>query len=479
MRNLAVMTSGRLATQAVLVVSAFLIPRVLGAEDYGLFAAIMAVVSIVQTGSAFGLPTVEVRFLAPLWQRADRAPAETLAATLWTARVALAVVGSAVLMVWILLSPQLGVGASLCGMLGVFALLRFALEATKSLLLPLGRVGGLAALDFARAALTLPAVIFLFPGFGMLGAFTGMTVLQGGLLVSAFRLLRRVAPVSPARFDWSMLRPHAPFAAATFVGALSSMFQVQFSVFAVASWVTREEAGYLGISVQLYSLLQVLFISARRSLMPILSELQAAGQDERLAYWGSVMMRYSAASLSLVVVIWALLGEAIVGFVLTDAFAPVYSCATLILVATAFFCCGASCNGLLFVRELPRVGSTNSFLYALTTVVGLLWVVEGPNDGAAFRISAVYAAAGAFFFAFAYTSLGWRGGLWLPLGRTLALLLPMLAAWPAATWSGGGAERVAVAVAFPVAYAALAVGLGLLPRDELREIVRTARRASS
>ena len=471
------MTSGRLATQVVMVVSAFLIPRVLGSESYGLFAAIMAVVSIVQTGSAFGLPTVEVRFLAPLWRRADRAAAETFAATLWTARVALAVVGSAAVMLWILLSPQLGVDTALCGMLGVFALLRFALEATKSLLLPLDRVGGLAALDFARAALTLPLVVLLFPRFGMLGAFAGMTVLQGGLLVSGFRLLRGLAPVSPARFDWSTLRPHAPFAAATFAGALSSMVQVQFAVYAVASWVTREEAGYLGISVQLYSLLQVFFISARRSLMPVLSELQAAGQDARLAYWGSVMMRYSAASLSLAVVVWSLLGEAIVGVVLTDAFAPVYACATFILVATTFFCCGASCNGLLFVRELPRVGSTNSFIYAVTTIVGLLWVVEGPDDGAAVRISAVYAVAGAVFFACAYTSLGFRGGIWLPLGRTLALLLPMCVAWPATAWGASGADRAATALAFAVVYVGLAVGLGLLPRDEIREIVRTARRA--
>ena len=38
-RNVAAMTAGRLAIHAVLVVSAFVIPRALGAESYGRYAA--------------------------------------------------------------------------------------------------------------------------------------------------------------------------------------------------------------------------------------------------------------------------------------------------------------------------------------------------------------------------------------------------------------------------------------------------------
>ena len=475
-RNLVTMIFGRLATQVVMIASAIVIPRTLGSEGYGLFAALMAVVAIVQTGSALGLPTVEVRFLAPLWRRPERGGALALASTIWIARLGLSVVGGTAVGLWLSATSELALALGLCALLGAFALGRIALEATKSLMLPLGHVGKLAAIDFARAAFTLPIVVALYPRFGLVGVFAGLTLLQVGLFGVALCVLRRIAKVGPASFRWSSLRPHVGFSAATFVGALSGMFQAQFAIFAVASWVTREEAGYLGISVQAYTLLQGLYLSARRALMPHLSELQTEGQDARLAHWGGVMMRYSAAALGVLVVLWALLGGHVVHWVFTDAFAPVYECTTLILLATTFFCCAGSCNGLLFVRELPRIGSTNTLLYAIATVLGIVWVLGGDRDGASLRIAGVYAVAAVLFFACAYTSLGFFGHLWLPLRRTLLLLLPTLLAWPAFIWEADLAERAGAACAFVAAYAVYAVVLKLLPAEEIAEITRIARR---
>ena len=67
--NLSRMTVGRLATQVVLVVSAVAIPRALGTEAFGRYAALVAVVVILEAVASGGLHMAEIRFLAPLWHQ--------------------------------------------------------------------------------------------------------------------------------------------------------------------------------------------------------------------------------------------------------------------------------------------------------------------------------------------------------------------------------------------------------------------------
>ena len=84
------------------------------------------------------------------------------------------------------------------------------------------------------------------------------------------------------------------------------------------------------------------------------------------------------------------------------------------------------------------------------------------------------ANAAALFFACAYTSLGFFGHLWLPLRRTLLLLLPMSLAWPAFIWEADFAPRLAAAFAFVASYSVYGVVLKLLPAVEISEIMRIA-----
>ncbi len=477
-RDVAKITAGRLATQAVLVASAFLIPRALGSASFGLFAALMAMVAIVQAAAAFGFPLVEARFLAPLWRQGERGRALTLGSSIWAARLLLSAAGAAGFALWLGLSPELGAGLGLFAWAVLVTLLRLAHEASKSLLLPVGRVGALAAFDFARAALTLPLVLALYPRLGLTGVFAGMAWMQLFLLAVSSWLLWRATGLEPARLSWPALRPHLSYGSAAFVGSASAMFQAQFGVYAAANWVTRDQAAYLGVAAQIYGLLQVLYISGRRALVPLLSEFESQGQARRLAQWGGIMLRYGTAFTSPLIVLWALLGRDLVRLALTDAFAPVTACTSWILVSVMFYCAAASCNGLLYVRGRAGRASANVLIYALTTAVGLALVLRSPvEETAALRISMAYAAAAALFFADAYLSLARAGHIFLPLRRTLLLMAPALLAVPAAHLEASLLARIAAAALFLPGYAALAVGLGLLPARELREILRSVGRA--
>lgn len=471
-RGVAKIATGRLATQAALMLSAVVIPRTLGAHDYGVLAAIVAMLAIVQTAVGAGFPIVEARRLAPLWVRGPRSEALSLGASIWGARIALAWVGTAGLWLWLSFSPELGLAP--LGVLWILAtaLLRFCHEASKSLLLPVGRVGSLSLYEFARAALMLPIAVLCFPGFGIEGLLAGMAALHAGLLIASSRTLRAASGFAPARPRWSSLRSHLGMNGAGAVAAVAAMVQAQFSVYAVARWASASEAAYLGLSAQLYTLLQTFFLSARRALLPLLSELEARGDSQRLCEWSVTLLRYSTAGLAVCLLIWVLLGEWLVGALLSESFAPVFPCASWMLVASMFFCGGASCNGLLFVRERPGRAAMNSLLYSIVTLVALTLALnaEAGPSGAALLVSKVYALAAAVFFAEAWLGLGLATGLWLPLGRTAllgapALLVPLLAGLVL-----GVPGRVLLALALVAGYALVAVGSGLLPAHEFREL---------
>jgi O-antigen/teichoic acid export membrane protein len=464
------MLSGRLATQIVLVVSAFIIPRVLGAENYGQYAAVMAVIAIVQTLSSFGLPMVEIRELPPLKKDgSDPARAVELGSTIWVTRLILSAIAGAAALVWLAASQELAGASSILIPLGLLAFLRSAYEASRSQLLPLGSVNLYVGLDFLRVTLVLVVVVAAFSFSGLDGVFMWFSAVFVILLPVALGRLRSILPLRLLGVRWHILRRFTAYAVAAFVGELSLIAQQQFAVYVVAVRVNRLEAGVLALTIQLLTLLQVLFLTGQAALMPILAEFNASGQTARLRLWGSLMMRYGAAISCLACVGWALLGNEFLAGLLPPAFAPVHRTGTVILVGAVFFCGAMVCNGLLYIRGLPWLASASSIVYAATTVGGVLLILD-LDSNTALWISSVYAVASVVFFSTAYLLLALGGQLWLPLRRTLLLMLPVVCAWPAVTWQANPTTRAAALVGFAVLYIVGAVALRLLPADEVREI---------
>lgn len=475
LRGLAKMAGGRLATQAVLLLSAVVIPRVLGAEAFGLYAAVMAVIAILDALATGGLQMVEVRYLAPAWRSGERRRALELGSSIWTARLALSLVAGLAATAWLAGSPTLGLGTRLCLLLGLFAALRYAFEATRHLLLPLGHVGRMALFDLARAVLTLVVVVGVFRGFGLAGVFTALPAMQGLLLGAGLVVLLRAAPLRPGLFRPALLRPLVGFSLLTLVGVIAWVVQAQFAVYAVANWVSLEEAAILGLTVQIYALFQVLLVSARSSLLPILAELESAAERRRLRDWGGRMMRWGAAVGVVALVGWVLVGDLFLELLLPAEFAPAHASAAVILVAVILLACAVSCNGLLYVAGMAGGASANRALFAAVTVAGLLALAATGSAVTAERVAWIYVAAAALFFAVAYGMLAARRRAWLPLRRTLLLILPALAVWPALGWQAAPLAKLGALLLALAVYAGWAVVLGLLPASELRDLVTAVR----
>lgn len=472
--NVAVLASGRLAIHAVGVLTTFVVPRVMGAEAYGRYGAALAVVQILVVASAMGLPLVEMRFLAPAW-RSRRGDALALGSTVWLVRLALSALAGLLAFGWLQLAPALGFGVATCALLGLLCAGRAATEAARGLLFAVGRVGAMMRVELMRVCLALPIIVVAFRAADLEGVFAGLPLLYAVLLPTAALGLRRTLPVAPAHFRWGALAPHVGFSLRTTVGTLAGVVQSQFAVFAVASFVAAEEAGYLAFAVQLYALVQGLVVVGVRGVTPLLSELEQAGESRRLAAWGGVMLRYGSAALCLAAVAWGLVGADLVRVALTPAFLPAHACGTWMLLAAAFFCVGGSANGILYVRGRAGTASANLVLFAAATIAGLALAALGPEDGTALRISRVYAGASALFAVSAVATLAAVGRLRLPLARVVPLLAPAALALPAALWAAPFATRLAALAGFALVYAGVASATGLLPLRELRALVASLR----
>lgn len=469
------MTVGRLATHAVLLATVFVVPRELGSAEYGRYAAVMAVVAILQTVSTLGFGVVEARFLAPLARAPERDAASALGSSIWAARLALSAAVGVAAFAWFALTSELAFGIGACALLAGFCVARCAVEGTRSLFLPVGRISALVGFELLRAGLTLPVVLLLFDPLGLEGVFGSLGLGYALLFLAAAATLRPILGFRLSRARWSHLRPYVHYSLWAWAGTLAGIVQAQFAVFVVATAVAPDEAAQLGLAVQLYVLLEGLFVAARRSLMPVMSELESAGEVHRLAYWGGLMLRYAVAGATMATVAWALVGDVVVRALLGPEFAPVYACATWMLVCVVGYCAGATCNGLLYVRGHPRAASLDLAVYAAATMLGLALVVGGEPGDAALRISVVYAASAGLFTAVSAWVLARRGGIALPLLRAGALASPLLLAWPAHALDAGLGARVAALAVFLVAYPALAVACGLTPARELRGIRRALR----
>jgi O-antigen/teichoic acid export membrane protein len=472
------MTFGRLATQAMLLISAFVIPRVLGLETFGLYAALMAVVAMLDSFATGGLQMAEIRFFAPAWRQADKGPAVRLASTIWLSRLVLSGTAGLLAIVWLTVFSSLPIEVRIAVLVGLVVAIRSALEATRHLFLSIGQAGRMAAFEFLRAALTLILVVLVFEWLGELtGVFAALPIAYLALLVGAVWILLRTVPLRVSLFDWSALRPALRFSGLTLLGSLAWAVQAQFATFAVANWVSLGEGALVALTIQIYVLFQTLIVSVRSSLLPILAEMEAAGSVRRIRMWGGVMMRWGAAGTTTAALVWSLVGESVLRL-LPAEFAPVYRSGAVIMLGVIAMACAVAANGLLYVSGNAGWASFNRILFAGVTVIGVAILLAAETTGTASDVAWVYALAALVFFAASYGSLMIVRGMRLPLRRTLALAAPAALAWPAVNWDGGWALKLLALALVLVAYGAYAVGLRLLPREELKRI-RAAVRGST
>lgn len=261
------------------VISAPLVVRHLGVDDYGRFVVVGSILQVVLALTEGGLNAVAIRRYAT----ADAASRRAIVSNLLGLRFVLSLVAAAGAMGFGLIAGYDDV--VLAGLaLGSVALLLNTLWGTLTVPLQTGlRMGSMALVEVVRSAgSALGLVVLVVLGSGLLGFYVVAPVVAAVALVMVAVLVRREVPLRP-RFDraqWSsLLRETALYAAASALGAM--YFQVALVATSVLS--DDRETGVFSIAFRIVEIGNALPWLLASTVFPVLAHA-AANDRERLRY---------------------------------------------------------------------------------------------------------------------------------------------------------------------------------------------------
>jgi O-antigen/teichoic acid export membrane protein len=455
------------------VATLLLLPQLMTTADYGRLMSVLALALLGGAVVEMGLNWFEMRFIAPAWRGGDVPAALKVASSSFFTKLLLALLVTLLLVVWLGQSPGLALRPADLAWIGVWLFARFSVAACAVLLLPLGLSGAFMGLETGRALVYLLAAGLGYGWAGLSGAFAGLALTHVLLLMLALSVLNRHLPVRPGDASMPLLWRERHYLGWTAVAAILAGVQFWLPVFLVGGHLSLAEAALLGLAVQGLGILHGLGSGLRQGLMPIIADLNAGGDSERSLMWLSLQLRLLAAAATGGLLLWLIVGPALLSWLLQPDYAGLYQAVALMLVAFVLLSAAASCDGLLNLRGHAALSVANLGVFALLTVLATLLVIASGWSHGAWWVAGAYVLAAAVLAVTSLVSLGLRTGLWLPVGRVLGLLLPGLLALPLAwlDWRWPWWSVVPVLLVFT----GYVIGARLIGLPELRRIVSVLR----
>ena len=449
---------------ALALVSAPLLTRHLGVEDFGGYITVLSLATIVGLVADAGLTVIGVREYA----NTDVAHRRRLVADILSLRLVIATVGMILATAFAALAgydSALVAGTALAGVGVLFA----AMQQTYTI--PLAselRLGLVTTLDFLRQALSVAAVLVLIALGAGVTAFLASSI-PVGLIVTLFTALavRRLVRLRP-RIDraewWRLLRETLLVAAASILAAL--FYRAAIIMMSVLS--TELETGYFSASFRVIEVIIPIPALITSAAFPILARA-AAGAQDRLAY-GMQRLFEIALILGVGSALALFVGaEPVIQFLGGDQFDPAVPVLQIQGIATA-----ASFLFAVWAAGLWAIAAQRAIVAAATVgviSVALLTGVMAPTYGAkgaaiAMTISEVVlaAVAGALLMRERHlrVALGVVPKVAIALGAGLAVSLLEL-------------PDVALVVLATAAYGAVLALVGGLPPDIRHAFMQSSR----
>ncbi len=318
-RNLSAVTVHKglqIAGQAVMVA---LIPRMLGAENYGRFAFILSLTYLGQMLADFGTLDVLGRFTPELGRDTARRlylqlltfkAGVSLLAAVVTAAAALALSG------W--MTPVWAVLSGLIVALHIVARIPFQYA------LGLNRIGVWMAEQSGRQWLLLGLLLALLPLMGFTGAVLSVMVMELVFAVAGvWGWLREEWQADLLGVDWTFLRPYLRFGASFFLSNLTAVALYRSGPVLVELLTGQSaQTGYFNLGLGLFLMVYITLSQFAQSFIPTLSGFYANGESNQLQSWAENFAWYGW------LVGWAgaaaawLLADRLVPLVFGPAFVP-------------------------------------------------------------------------------------------------------------------------------------------------------------
>jgi O-antigen/teichoic acid export membrane protein len=293
--------SGYLVGMLLSILSVSLLYRHLGGPDYGHYAVVIALVTIVQGVTDIGLGQIGVREFA--LRHGDARV--RLMRNLLGVRVALTTVGIGL---GVAFAAAAGYGERLVfgTLLAGGGMVLTVIQGTFAVPLSAGlRLGWVTAMNLLRQVLTVAAIVLLVVLGAKLLAFLALTIPVAIIvLVATLVIVRNAMPLRPAfeRAEWAdLLRAVLPFAAAVAIGTL----YLRSTLILLPVLTNKYQTGYYAVAYNVFSVLLAVPALTAGAALPILARA-ARDDSERLRY---VLERLF--EITLIVGVWLALGLAL------------------------------------------------------------------------------------------------------------------------------------------------------------------------
>lgn len=289
LRNLSLVSVHKVAQMVGQVLAVVTIPRLLGADDHGRLAFVLAFATVTQILGDFGTLEVMSRFVPTLTgPEINQLYNRTLAFKIIVG-VACGVITAGLAM---LLSSWMRLDWAI--LIGLGVAVHIVSWVPFQLLLGLNDVGRWMVEQSWRQAALVVLLVALYPWLGLSGAILAWTLMEFVFCGLGFWWTRSYFEKAELVVSWSYMRPYIQFGAGFFLANLVAILLYRSGPVLIESLTGQSaHAGYLNLALGLYLMPYLLLTQMALSLVPPLSNLYARGERAQMQQWLNNFVRYS------------------------------------------------------------------------------------------------------------------------------------------------------------------------------------------
>lgn len=474
--NFSIVGLNKVAQTIGSVAFVLIIPRMLGADQFGQFAFITSLFIISTKAGDLGLEDVLVRFIPEQVAGDETESIRYLVGRLLAFRLVIGAATGVLAGIWALnvtdwMSPAQAVFVGLTIWLYIIALLPY------EVLLGLGRVGRW-SINTSWRQFALIAAIGLLYGVWKLG-FDGvvLALLASQLFFVALGLwwMRAYLSRRYLRLDWGAVRPYLMAGLVFFAANVLLALVHRGGALAIEVLIhDPAQIGFFELGNSLYLMLFLAISQAMMALLPLASRLHVTGGEAEVGRWFALLQRFGVV-LAMVIVggVWGM-APLLVPPVFGEAYRPVIDTLRIGMPALALMMLGYPAGMLAVVWRKPHIRLwAGVWALAATAVTMSTIVIWGANGAALAVVAGVAAYTAAIWYVIReQVQLAWDKGL---LGLGLGVVfLPLF-------WVGGGASissafmTTALTIGLALIFLILAFAFKIITVRELQIIIQALR----
>lgn len=355
----------RFSRYPFLIVYVLIIPRMLGASDYGKLAFIISIVMLSSEIMTLGNTPVIGRFLPEYLIKKETEKLDQLLSGYFISEIILILIISiAGILLFFFFQP---VESEL------FYIIVFLSVATEifsslffSILYGLNYVGKSSSKNFYRTFFRLIFILILYPVYGFNGALFALLITPVLSGIYAVYFVKKVLRFKIRRPVIKEFMPKLKFGLIIFIPNLLFLFQQQVGPIFLKSFAFgNKDIGYFDLANQGFLLLYGIAATGFRALIPISSKFQVTGMGEKSYKWLFILLRYILPVLFLIIACFYLFGHEAISLVLGKEYISIYPITLTILFSVPVWIIGQ----LGYVRSVTLLKARSYFLARIYSTI--------------------------------------------------------------------------------------------------------------